>query len=350
MHEENQAAGHPKEADLSTIFDLILGPVRMAVLEAALEMDMPGILSGNNEPTAIGQALGLEKGNENLIHFLDAMVSLGFARKENGKYANTAFAESYLNKKSATYLGGLVGSLCHMQLPCLAKIPELIRNGPPSGERQDKLGGEALWAQSGRDLVGYHKAGMADRVADLLAALPEFPRMKRMLDLGCGPGVMCMRVVSRHHSLKGALCDQPPILRVAREEIARENLESRISTIPGDYNEVEFGTGYDLILASHSLYFVKDFDQMFSRIHSALNPGGVFVSLHEGLSCENTQPPELILSRLSLALRGQGFAFRKGQIASHLSNAGFATVESRSVMLLVGPTEMVIARKGVPSP
>lgn len=340
-----QSACDEKLTDPGIVFDILNGLVRMAVLDAALKMEMAEHLARNSEPKAIAEALGVEADEKNLVYFMDAMVAMGFAEKKNGEYANTLFSESYLRKDSPTYLGELVTNLYGVQCRNINRIPELVRQGPPEVKQQNKLDSEERWTQSVRHLAAYHKAGMAERVADLVSALPEFPRMERMLDLGCGPGVMCMAVVSRHPVLKGVLCDQPPVLKVAREEIAAAKLESRISTISGDYNEVDLGQGYDLIWASHCLYFVKDLQVMLSRLLDALNPGGVFVSFHEGLSCEETQPAGVVLSRLSLALEGQDVSFKEGQIAALMQDAGFASVETKHIPFPLGPMEMVIARK-----
>ncbi len=327
------------------VFELMIGPIRMAVLKTALEMEMADILAREHDPQVIAKTLGVDTDETNLVYFLDAMTALGFAKKQAGQYVNTPFAESYLRKNSPTYFGGLVENLSRMQHHNLDRIPELIRQGPAKVEKQDKLDGEEKWKNSVRHLASYQKAGMAEWVADQVASAPEFPSMRRMLDLGCGPGIMCMTVVSRHPSMKGALCDLPPVMEVAREEIAAAGLEDRISTIDGDYNEVDFGKGYDLIWASHTLYYTKDLDAMFARIHEALTPNGVFITLHEGLTNERTQPADLVLSRLSLALEGQDVSFEQGELASHLPGAGFTSVETKILELPLGPVEMIIARK-----
>ncbi|MCJ2163379.1 MULTISPECIES: class I SAM-dependent methyltransferase [unclassified Pseudodesulfovibrio] len=327
------------------VFELMIGPIRMAVLDTALKLGMADILAQKQDLQSIARALEVKTDTANLAHFLDAMASMGFADKRDERYFNTPFAESCLRKESPSYLGDLVSNLSHMQHRNLDRIPELIRQGPPEVSKQDQLHEEERWKQSVRHLASYHKAGMADLVAELVAALPEFPSMKRMLDLGCGPGIMCMTTVSRHPSLEGVLCDFPSVMEVAREEIAAAGMESRISTIEGDYNKVDFGKGYDLVWASHTLYYAKDLDAMFARIHEALNPGGVLITFHEGLTHERTQPTELILSRLSLALEGQDVSFEQGQIASHLPKAGFASVDTRTITLPMGPMELVVARK-----
>lgn len=327
------------------VFELLMAPIRMAVLETAIQMEMADILDSPMDPDAVIAALGGKGDRANVIYFLDALVAMGFAEKKEGVYVNSAFGSLYLKKDSPTYLGGLVLHLSWMQHRNLSRIPELLLHGPPAVAASDRLAGEEKWKNSVGHIACYQKAGFAGDVAGLLAELPEFSRMRRMLDLGCGPGIVCQAVVRRHPEMHGVLCDLAPVLEVAEEEIKAAGLRDRMSTIAGDYNTVAIGTGYDLIWASHTLYYAKDKDAVFSRIYGALAPGGVFVCLHEGLTEERTRPSGVVISRLSLALEGQDVSFARGEIASRLPAAGFSRVETRSVTMPMGPMELVIARK-----
>ena len=331
--------------DLDFLFELMVGPTRMAVLKTAIDMKLPDILETAQKPKDIAEILEVKADESNLIYFLDAMTALGFVDKENGTYTNTPFSKAYLLTKSPTYLGGMVDNISQMQHRNLLRIPELILQGPPKVENINKLDREEKWKESARHLANYQKADMAKRTASLISSLPEYSNIKRMLDLGCGPGIMCMEVVSNHPTMEGFLCDMPPLMEVAQDEIDSAGLGSRMHTIAGDYNEVDFGQNYDLIWTSQTLYYVKDFKSMFSRIYNALNPGGLFLSLHEGLACERTQPADMVVSRLSLALEGQDVSFEQGEIASYLHDAGFCTIEIRIMDLPFGPSELIIARK-----
>ncbi len=50
-------------------------------------------------------------------------------------------------------------------------------------------------------------------------------------------------------------------------------MEDRMKVMSGDYTCDPFGEGYDLILASATLNFVKDPDSFLTKIFDALNPG-----------------------------------------------------------------------------
>jgi hypothetical protein len=107
------------------------------------------------------------------------------AEKKQGRYANTPLAEYYLRRDSETYLGGLIGNLMGMEHRNLPSLTELIRSGPPpvAGKPPGRRGAVETFRQ---DLARYQKAGMADLAADLVASLPESPKLRCLLDLGAG--------------------------------------------------------------------------------------------------------------------------------------------------------------------
>ena len=143
--------------------------------------------------------------------------------------------------------------------------------------------------------------------------------------------------------------DLPAVIGLARQEVEKQGMADRISFIEGDYNETELGDGYDLIWASHNLYFVKDRVAFFKRVKSALTHKGVFLCLHEGLVREQTAPADIVLMRLSSALEstgvpgGQSYTFNRGEIVSYLKQAGFDRVDSRMINLPSGGAELVVA-------
>ena len=335
-------------ASFGELGEWLLGPVRMALLETALDLAIPDLLAETGDPARIAARLGAHPGN--LGRLLDGLVALGLASKRDGAYANTALAERFLRRARPTYLGEMVLNLKQLQHRNLATIKELVLQGPPARDRVRGLDSEDLWRNSARHLACYQKAGMARMAADLVESLPEFPQLRRMLDLGSGPGIIAMTIVERHPDLQGVLCDTPPVLEVAAEELAARGLGGRIALLPGDYNRLDLGQGFDLVWASHCLYFAGDLAGLLTKAHQAMNPGGVFISLHEGLGAERTAPAQHILARLCLALEGQDVSMAEGQITAALRQAGFQRVESEEIRLPLGPMRLDIARKAGAEP
>lgn len=332
--------GHPS---IAPFFDWLLGPVRMALLDAAISLGIADILAEAGDPDEIAARLKTHPGNTR--HFLDALAALGLAEKKQGRYTNTPIASRYLRRESPTYMGGLVENLKRIQHRNLPRLTELLESGPPPVAREDRLDGDAQWKRSARDLACYQRAGMADLAADIVASLPESPKLRRMLDFGGGPGIIGLGILTRFPVMRGALADLPAVIEVAREEIEAAGMTRRVELYPGDYNTASFGSGYDLVWASHNLYYAKDLEGLLARILEALHPGGVFISFHEGLTGERTKPPFYILSRVSLALEGQDVSFEAGEIARAALDAGFLSLETRTCDTPMGEVRVDILRK-----
>ena len=342
--EERFLPGQAASTDLSLLTGCMIGAVRTALLELALDLELPDILHRTGTLEGIAARLG-NPHTGNLAHILDAMAALGLAVKKKGIYANSPLAEKYLRTESVACLGPLLRRLKAMQHRNIGRMRELLYSGPRSVKDGDRLDGKELWKTSGRDMIAYQKSEVSRVLADMAASLPEFPCFRRMLDLGCGPGIIGLSIMARAEALCGAFCDLPPVLELAREEARAAGMEDRAAFYPGDYNQIDFGRGYDCVWAIQSLYFVKDLPAFLKKLLDALNPGGVFVSLHEGLHRERTAPKDVVLSRLSLALEGQDVSFEEGRIARLALEAGFASLERRTVTMLFGENEVAILRK-----
>lgn len=119
-----------------------------------------------------------------------------------------------------------------------------------------------------------------------------------------------------------------------------------MDVLRGDYFHDSIGNGCDLIWACITLNLYKDnLDSLMQKIHSALNPGGVFVSFHDGLTSERTKPNEIVMGPLSLALTGQDMRFDQGFIADSMLRAGFKSVHSRTLATPAGLMDLDIGRK-----
>jgi SAM-dependent methyltransferase len=328
---------------MAALFDLLVAPVKWAVLEAAMELDMADILNKTSNVNEIAERIGIQTDTTGLVYFLDAMVALGLADKKNRTYSNTEFGTHFLSKSSPVFMGGLLTNMKAMQHKNLSKIVDIVKNGPPAVPPTEALQNESKWERATAHLAAYQRAGMGAICADLVERLPGFNRVQKILDLGGGPGLIGAEILRRRPEATGVLLDLPAIVRLAEKELQKEGMAKRISCIAGDYNETPLGSGYDLIWASHNLYYVKERASFFQRVKRSLAQDGIFVCLHEGLAAERTAPSDIVLMRLSLSLEGQDFSFTRGEIAACLTQAGFKKVNSTMLDLPAGQAELVVA-------
>jgi cyclopropane fatty-acyl-phospholipid synthase-like methyltransferase len=169
-----------------------------------------------------------------------------------------------------------------------------------------------------------------------------------MLDLGGGPGINCIAMVDCHPDIKGVVFDRKPSTDIAEQFIKEYSLEDRIAVLAGDYNIDDIGCGYDFIWASYTLNFAqKNLTQVIQKVYDALNPGGVFINLSEGLTHESTQPKMTVLCTMGWSMQNQPLkAFDQGLIADTMVSVGF-TVSSKTLAVGWGVADMDIARKAM---
>ena len=135
-------------------------------------------------------------------------------------------------------------------------------------------------------------------------------------------------------------------MEVAQKYIAEYHMEKRVDARGGDFNHDSLGEEYDLVVTSNALQFAQPIDAVMTKIHAALNPGGVCVSFFGfGHTHERTKPESLVLGLLSTALMGQEIEIDQGYIANAMLRAGFKSVHSKIVDMGWGPMELDIARK-----
>ncbi|MCP4552934.1 MAG: methyltransferase [Bacteroidetes bacterium] len=321
---------------------LFFESIRKDLMMTGIELKIFNLLSKSMTAEAIARSLSTDL--QNTIHFLDGLTAGGFINKEDGFYCNTAQTQTFLVEGSPTYLGEYFKVQEESKKPALDNMLELIKNGKTA--INEKASSEELGAKMIERCANSQRAGMGQQMAKFVSSLHEFPKFKKMLDLGGGSGLICIAIISEHPSMRGIIFDLPLVTDVTKKFISEYEMNERIETMQGNYFKDSIGKGYDLIWASMTLNFAKDqLDPIMKKIFSALNPGGVFINFNDGLTHENTKPKTIVLNWLSPALMGKNYALPKNFIANSMIKTGFKSVQSQPVQTHVGIMEIDIARK-----
>jgi SAM-dependent methyltransferase len=326
----------------SRIFEMNQGIFYSKLLHEAIVLGLFNHLEQEALPSEVARKLQLHPGNTG--YFLDGLVSIGLVEKKEGKYKNSGISQEYLIKGTETYLGDFMLYHDQWNTPLLENFGQVLRDGPPD---QDKgAGDEEIWAQGAYAMVNYQRTCSGPAISGIISDLPESLSFRRMLDLGGGTGLNSLAILSSLPDLRGTLFDRSAVLGVAREYIREYKMEERLAVMEGDFMTDPLGDGYDLILASACLNFAKEeMVPMVEKIHNALNPGGLFVSIHDGLTHERTRPEPIVLSMLPVSMVWQDLGLDRGVIAGAMVKAGFKTVSSRSVSYGLGAMDLDIGRK-----
>lgn len=322
------------------LYDMILAPIKSRLLLTALELNVFDQLAEFKSAQELAQSLGSHPRNTAL--FLDGLAACDLVEKRCGKYRNSPISQTFLVEGSSHFVGRLLMDQWRWNQPVLEDLTTFVLEGPQGQEVSPLPAGE----MSGEALANYERSGMAQKVSHIVEELPEFPSMRKMLDLGGGPGIIGMAVVATHPNMKGVVFELPQMAKVARKFVKEYGLEDRMAVMEGDYNRDSIGHEYDLVLACASLYSSKkEVDPIVGKVYQALNPGGVFVSIHEGLTQENTKPEKMRLGWLTTELLGRDLSFSEGELADSMIRVGFRSVWSRTIETPVGEMNLDVGRK-----
>ena len=325
------------------LYRMLIEPIKWKLLLMGIELKVFNQLSEPRSAEAVAKAIDTHPENTRL--FLDGLASCDLLEKKDGLYWNTPITQTFLVEGSPTFLGRMFTFMAQMFDAPLNELLRLVREGPPSS-RETEMGSEEMMLQLAPIYAANERAGLAQKAVEIVSGLPEFPSFRKMLDLGGGPGLVGIAIVSSHPSMRGVIFDRPAIVKVAETFIKEYGMEDRMEVLGGDYNQDSIGEGYDLIWASNALYFARrNMDLLMKKIYDALNPGGVFIVLHEGLTNERTKPDIMVISMITMTLMGQDMCFNQGEIADSMLRVGFKSVRSRTLDTDWGPMDLDIARK-----
>jgi tRNA (cmo5U34)-methyltransferase len=180
-----------------------------------------------------------------------------------------------------------------------------------------------------------------DEQQDLMLSLMPKDRLKpwRVLDLGCGPGLMADRVLKEFRQAKLTLFDLTP--EMIEECRSRLGDQDRISYRVGDFRVDDFGEFHDIIIASLSLHHaaLSERPALAARLFRSLAPGGQLITAEVILDASlQVREHQYELWRAFMASRGEdGEAwYQKHLTKDHpveisawvrmLSEAGFRSV------------------------
>lgn len=333
------------ETGFESLFELLMGPVKMASLLTAIELDLFDLMEGST-PLAEEVAASLNAHETNTGLLLDALTAMGLLDKRNGRYTNSERAATFLVRQKETYLGEMFLALARLQHRDLGNLKGLVQNGPAPLCPEMNLTRKEKWAAATGYLANYQRAGMAQDAVAWISSFSEFAGLSTLLDLSGGPGLVGISLVLAHPTLTGVLFDLPGVTDAAQAAIRAYGVDHRMTAIAGDYNCDDFGSGYDLIWTSMNLYYVKGpLEKFMKRLYNALNPGGILVSFHEGLDRERTHPALPVITRLGVAMSGQDLSFDRGRLAQAMLKAGFSSVHSTQKSSPVGLMDLDIGRK-----
>ncbi len=163
--------------------------------------------------------------------------------------------------------------------------------------------------------------GAQEQLATLLHLLPkrEDAADLRVLDMGCGDGILLATVLTRWTQAQGVALDgSPTMLDLARQRFASYPT-GQVQCVEKDFNEKDWHTAlpfdsYDAIISGFAIHHSEDDrkQEIYADIFALLRPGGVFVNTEHVASAsplgeelfEHAYAHSITLKRHELGLGG----------------------------------------------
>jgi len=325
-------------------FQTINAHQRTEALKAAIELEVfTAIGEGNTTASAIASRCQTsERGMRILCDYLTIM---GMLTKTGDQYALTLDSATFLDQRSPAYLGGTIGFFCTPELlEGFRNMTEAVRKGGTAIDNEGTVKPDnPIWVKFARAM-----APMMVMPSQMIAKLvdPNADRKLKILDIAAGHGLFGIAFAKNNPQAEIHAVDWKAVLEVAKENAQKAGVADRYHTIEGSAFDVEFGSGYDVVLLTN---FLHHFDRptnetLLRKIHAALADGGRVATLEFVPNDDRVTPPDTAqFSVVMLAGTPSGDAYTFAELEQVFANAGF----SRSTLHPLPPTiqQLVISEK-----
>lgn len=334
--------GTGKAPSLAAILDAAFGFQQTFALKAAVECDLfTAIGEGHSTAAAIAKARGIsDKGARVLCDYL---TTRGFLTKSGDTYALAPDAAMFLDRRSPAFNGSALEFVATPKMIELTSHAiEPVRNGT-IGNAGSMAPEYDVWPIFARAMAAF--MGLPAMLAAQLADLDPNADTK-ILDIAASHGEFGFAVARRFPKAHIVAADWAPVLAVTRERAKESGFGDRFSELPGDAFQIDFGTGYDLVLVPNFLHHFNEATNVtfLRKIAAALKPDGQVIIVDFVPNADRVTPPMAAgFAFTMLTTTAQGDAYTRAEFERMLTAAGFEGTEERP--LLPTPQTAIAARK-----
>jgi len=340
MSPEPQPNSQPNPA---LLFDTINAHQRTEAIKAAIELSLfSAIASGNTSAKEIAQACGASERGTRIL--CDYLVIIGFLTKQEGIYALTPDSAMFLDKSSPAYMGTVIEFMLSPMLTDNFKdLTGVVKKGGSISDQATIAPDHPVWVKFARAM-----APMMAMPSQLLAQLVDPTPNKRMkiLDIAAGHGLYGLAFAKRNPQAEVTAVDWSNVLEVAKENAQLAGVSERYQTRPGSAFDVDYGTGYDIVLLTNFLHHFdpETCEDLLRKVHGALADGGRAVTLEFVPNPDRVSPPQAAaFSLMMLGGTPAGDAYTFAELETMFRNAGFKQSEMHELPTTI--QRVVISQK-----
>ncbi|MGI8904889.1 MAG: class I SAM-dependent methyltransferase [Candidatus Sumerlaeaceae bacterium] len=324
-------------------FEAMRGYQLTAAMKAAVELELFTVIAeGATTPAQLSSRCNASERGMRILS--DFMVTCDFLTKADGQYGLTADSSVFLDKRSPAYCGGAVafmGSPLFTEL--FRDMTAVVRNGGAV----DPQGGTVapdhpVWVDFARGMDPL----MVPAAQVIAQQIPDSGKPMNVLDIAAGHGRFGITVAQLHPNAIVTAVDWKAVLELALENAKAAGIAERYHLLPGSAFDVEFGSDYDVVLITNFLHHfdVPTCETLLTRVHAALKPGGMAITLEFVPNDDRVTPPAAASFSLTmLGSTASGDAYTFSELEGMFDRAGF---DASELMPLSGmPQSLVVSRK-----
>jgi hypothetical protein len=328
------------------ILQVGLGFWASKTLLSAVEMELFTELAKHPEDLETLQGrLGLHP--RSARDFLDALVSLKFLERHNGRYYNTPSTDFFLDKRKPSYIGGILEMANHRLYPFWTRLTTALRTGLPQNETRDGSPNPfaAIYAEPAR-LKEFLKAMSGVSHGANMAIARKFPwsKYRTAADVGTAQGDLITQVALANPHIEGTGFDLPEVGPIFEEYVESNGISGRVKFSPGSFLEQALPKA-DVVMMGHILHDwnLETKRMLVRKAYDALPNGGAYIVYESIIDDDRSDNAFGLLMSLNMLIEtADGFDYTGADCSGWMKEAGFRETRGEH---LIGPDSMVIGIK-----
>lgn len=323
------------------IFETLNAYQRSGALHAAIELDLfTAIAEGNTTARTIAARIQASVRGTRML--CDYLTVIGFLVKQHDDYSLTPASSIFLDRKSPAYVGSASKFLTSTQQ--FQDVTAIVRKGGTVIGPEGMLSAEhPLWVEFARSMAPLTTVA-SQLIADLIGA--KDGAKWKVLDIAAGHGIFGITIAKNNPNAEIVAVDWAPVLAVADENATQAGVTGRFRKIPGSAFEVDFESGYDVVLITNFLHHfdIRTNEALLRKVHAAMAPGARAVTVEFIPNEDRVSPPhDASFSLTMLGATAHGDAYTFSEYDRMFRNAGFSRNELRE--LAPSPQRVIVSYK-----
>ncbi|MEV0564784.1 methyltransferase [Dactylosporangium sp. NPDC050588] len=310
------------------LIDLATGLWRSQTLTAAIEIGTFETLAGGGATAAeFASRAGIAGRPAEIL--LTACTALGLLEQRDGRYHNSAVADTYLVPGRPDYFADYVQMVAKYTAPGWLKATEAVRTDAPTKPVPDP--DRNMFEEGNRpDSFWDGLFAFSTLTARHLARAVDLSGVRRLLDVGGGAGATLLELCRQYQHLHGTVLDLAHVCGLAQRRIDAAGMSRRVGTAAADFFNDALPGGHDAVLLSMILH---DWDEAQNRkiiaaCLDALPSGGTLLISELLVDDDKTGPADAALMSMNMLVGCWGRNYTAAEYSGWLRDAGCADVRT----------------------